>query len=44
MVITSRDQKDTFGSVMLTNVGVFGVKEAFVPLCGMQVFMLLLRW
>ncbi len=24
-------KRDTFGSVMLTNVGVFGVKEAFVP-------------
>ena len=24
-------KKDTFGSVMLTNVGVFGVKESFVP-------------
>ncbi len=24
-------QQDTFGSLMLTNVGVFGVKESFVP-------------
>ena len=24
-------KRDTFGSIMLTNVGVFGVKEAFVP-------------
>ena len=24
-------KKDTFGSVMLTNIGVFGVREAFVP-------------
>lgn len=24
-------QKDTFGSLMLTNVGVFGVRESFVP-------------